>query len=363
MEPGPIHKAEDRVAMPNTKTKFGKQRATKKDVVGFSKQLGSFVVTAEMTCMPMVFMGAEASDNAIIFANQAFLRLTGYEEQEILGQSFNFLMESSADGGALTEIRTAFESARDLETMLRCRRKNNTSVWVKLFITPVRDDAGSLVQHVASFVDLTQHKNSEEHLRTLLLELNHRTQNTLATVMAIARLTLHDMTDEGTIATLDGRILALSKIYGLLGAENWDKLRLHDVLNEILLPFGVTERFSLHLDEIRLPREVMETLAMALHELAANAVKHGALSNGSGGRVAITCRLEAIPGKPQMRLLWHESGGPPVSPPEQKGFGSLQINGAAHQLNGTASLNFEPAGVVCEIIVPVSGEWDGHCAG
>ncbi len=349
--------------MPDAKTTSEKQQATRQDVVGFQKPLGSFVVAAETTCMPMVFIGAKVSDNAIIFANQAFLRLTGYEKQEVLGQSFNFLMEPVADGGALTEIRTAFEGALDLETILRCRRKNNTSVWVKLFMTPGWDDAGSLVQYVASFVDLTQHKDTEERLRVLLLELNHRTQNTLATMRAIARLTLHDMTDEGTIATLDGRILALSKIHGLLDAENWDKLRLYDVLNEILWPFGVTERFSLQLDEIRLPREAIQALAMTFHELAANAVKHGALSIASGGRVAITCRLEATPGKPQMRLLWQESGGPPVSPPEQKGFGSLQINGAAHQLNGTASLNFEPGGVVCEIIVPVSGDWDGNCAG
>lgn len=339
--------------MPDVKRKFGKQKVVEEDTVEFEKPLSSFVVAAETTGMPMVFTGAKASNNAIIFANQAFLRLTGYEQQEVLGRSFNFLMEPGADAGALAEILTAFEGTRDLETMLRCRRKNGTNFWVKLFITPGWDGAGSLVQHVASFVDLTVHKESEENLRLLLLEFNHRTQNTLATVIAIARLTLRGMTDEGTIATLDGRILALSKIHGLLGAENWEKLRLHDVIDEILRPFGLAERFSFLFDEIRLPREALVALAMVFHELAANAFKHGALSSAAGGRVAITCSLEAIPGGPQMRLLWQESGGPPVFPPKQKGFGSRQINGAAHQLNGTARLNFEPAGVVCEIIVPV----------
>ena len=349
--------------MPDLKTTYGKQKAGQEDLVGLDKPLGSFSVAAETTCMPMVFTGAKASDDAIIFANQAFLRLTGYEKQEVLGQSFSFLMEPGADGGALTEIRTAFEEARDLETTVRCRRKDGTNFWVKLFITPGWDAAGSIVQHAASFVDITQHKDSEEHLRVLLLELNHRTQNTLATVIAIARQTLRGKTDEGTIATLDGRILALSKIHGLLGAKNWEKLRLHDVADEILRPFGLAERFSLRFDEIRLPREALVALAMVFHELAANAAKHGALSNAAGGHVTITSCLEAVPGGPQMRLLWQESGGPPVSPPKQKGFGLLQINGAVNQLSGTAQLNFEPNGLVCEIIMPVSGEQDDHCSG
>jgi len=349
--------------MPDVKTKFRKQKAAKEDAVAFVEPLSSFVVAAETTGMPMVFTCAKASNNAIIFANQAFLRLTGYEQQEVLGRSFSFLMEPGGDAGALTEIQTAFEGTRDLETMLRCRRKNGTNFWVRLFITPGRDGAGSLVQHAASFVDLTLHKESEEQLRLLLLELNHRTQNTLATVMAIARQTLRGMTDEGTIATLDGRILALSKIHGLVGAENWEKLRLHDVVDEILRPFGLAERFSLLFDEIRLPREALVALAMVFHELAANAFKHGALSNAAGGRVAITSRLEAVPGGPQMRLRWQERDGPLVFLPKQKGFGTLQINGAANQLNGTAELNFEPAGLVCEIIMPVSGEQNGLLSG
>jgi len=335
---------------------FGKQEAAEQNVVGFEKPLGSFLVAADTTWLPMVFMGAKASGNAIIFANQAFLKLTGYEKQEVIGQSFDFLMEPGANAGALTEIRTALEGVRGLETTLRCRRKNGTNLWVKLFLTPEWDDAGGIVQYAASFVDITQHEEPEKHFRALLLELNHRTQNTLATVIAIVGQTLRSMTDEGTIATLDGRILALSKIHGLLGTENWARLRLQDMVDEILRPFDLKERFVLLFDELHLPREALVTLAMVFHELATNAVKHGALSNAASGRVAITCSLEAIPGGPQMRLLWQESGGPPVSPPKHKGFGSLQINGAAYQLNGTASLNFQASGIVCEIIVPLSGE-------
>jgi len=87
-----------------------------------------------------------------------------------------------------------------------------------------------------------------------------------------------------------------------------------------------------------------------------NARTHGALSNATGGKVAISCRLEAIPGGQQMRFHWQESGGPPVSPPVRKGFGSRQIEGLAQELNGTARLGYDSTGVICEIVMPVPGE-------
>jgi len=112
---------------------------------------------------------------------------------------------------------------------------------------------------------------TEDHLRFLLNELNHRTQNTLATVLAIAGQTLRGMTDEETIAILDGRILALSKVHGLLGAVDWDKVGLRDVLDEILRSFGLADRISFECDEVRLSPKALLSLAMVFHELAANA--------------------------------------------------------------------------------------------
>ncbi len=342
--------------MPDQETKAGKQEAAEADVGGFEKARGPFVVAAETTRMPMVFTDAKAADNPIIFANQAFLQLTGYSEQEALGQSFDVLTMPDADSKAMTEIRTAFQSGQDLERTLRCRRENGTDFRATLFLTPVRDDAGDVVQYFASFVDLSEHEKSEDRLRLCLLELNHRTQNALATAIAIAGQTLRGMTDDGTIATLEGRILALSKVHGLLGSENWDKVRLLDVFHEILRPFRLGDRVVLLCDGIVLPPKALLTLAMVVHELAVNARTHGALSNATGGKVAISCRLEAIPGGQQMQFHWQESGGPPVPPPVRKGVGSRQIEGLAQELNGTARLDYDSTGVICEIVMPVPGE-------
>jgi len=337
-------------------TKAGKQEAAEAEVVGFAKALGPFVVAAETTRMPMVFTDAKAANNPIIFANEALLELLGYDEQEALGQSFNFLIGPGTDSETLTALRKAFEAGQDLETTVRCHRKNGTDFRATVFLTRVIDDAGDIVQHFASFVDLTEEEKCQDELRFILRELNHRTQNALATVIAIARQTLRGMTDEATIATLEGRILALSKVHVLLGAETWDEVRLRDVVVEILRPFGLEDRIVIACDEIRLPPKALSTLALVVHELASNAVNHGALSRAGGGKVAITCGMESVPGGQQMRLRWQESGGPPVSPPVRKGFGSRQIEGLAQELNGTASLKYDPGGVVCEIVMPVPAE-------
>jgi len=342
--------------MPDEETKAEKQEAAEGAVGGFERARGPFVVAAETTRMPMVFMDAKAADNPIIFANQAFLHLTGYVEQEALGRSLDFLMMPGADSQVLTEIRTAFQGGQDLERTLRCRRENGTDFRATLFLTPVRDAAGDVVQYFASFVDLSEQEKSEEHLRFLLLELNHRTQNALATVIAIAGQTLRGMTDEGTIAKLEGRILALAKVHALLGAGNRDEIRLLDVLDETLRPLDLGDRIELACDRISLPPKALLTLAMVVHELAINARTHGALSNAAGGKVAVYCGLEAIPGGEQMQFRWQESGGPPVSPPAHKGLGSRQIEGLAQELNGTARLDYDSTGVVCEIIMPVPAE-------
>lgn len=95
--------------------------------------------------------------------------------------------------------------------------------------------------------------------------------------------------------------------------------------------------------------------------MATNADKHGALSTAAVGRIDITCGVDAIAQGKQMRLRWQESGGPAVSPPIRKGFGSRLIRGVAQEVNGEVRLDYDRAGVVCEIVMPVSGggEWAG----
>ena len=128
-------------------------------------------------------------------------------------------MARGADAEAVAQIEAAFEGSSDGDPEIRYRRNDGSVFWASVFISPVRDESGDVVQHFASFVDLTKHRQEQERLRFLLDELNHRTQNTLATVLAIAGQTLRGMADEEVINVFEGRILALSKAHSLLGAR------------------------------------------------------------------------------------------------------------------------------------------------
>ena len=344
--------------MPDDAEKSGKQKAAEADVEGFKDELGPFVVAAETTRMPMVFTDAKAAGHPITFVNEAFLKLTGYEEHEVLAQGFDFLMERGTDPEALREIQSAFGGARGLDTQVRYRHKDGSVFWVVIFISPVRDGSGAVVQHFASFVDVTRHKEEEDRLRFLLDELNHRVQNTLATVLSIVGQTLRHAEDREAVGLVEGRILALAKGHSLLGSRNWERVGLRDVISQMLRPFGLdgrqADRFSVRGSDARLQPKTALTLAMVFHELATNATKHGALSGSAAGKVDIVWQVEPTSEGERMWLRWQESGGPPVSPPSRKGFGSRLIErGLAQELDGEVRLDYAPAGLVCRIVMPL----------
>jgi PAS domain S-box-containing protein len=344
--------------MPSEENKSKEQKAAESEVEGFRKELGPFVVAAETTRMAMVFTDAKEANHPIIFANDSFLSLAGYDREEALGQSFDFLMGRPADPEALAQIEAAFAGRPESEFELCFRRKDGSTFWAAAFINPILDKTGDVVQHFASFVDLSKHKQEEDRLRFLLGELNHRTQNTLATVQAIAVQTLRGAANEEVVDAFEGRIMALSKAHSLLGRKHWETVGLRDVIDQILQPFGLNDlrvaRFSVEGDPVRLQPKAALTLAMLFHELATNAAKHGALSNGAAGKIDIAWQADPTPQGDRMRLRWQESGGPPVTPPGRKGFGSRLIEGGlAQDLGGEVRLDYEPLGVVCQIIIPV----------
>ena len=345
--------------MPSEENKSKEQKAAESEVEGFRKELGPFVVAAETTRMAMVFTDAKEANHPLIFANDSFLTLAGYARPEVLGRSFDFLMKRPADPKALAQVEAAFAGSSENDFEICFRRKDGGMFWAAVFISPVLDKTGDVVQHFASFVDLSKHKDEEDRLRFLLGELNHRTQNTLATVQAIAVQTLRGMANKEVVDAFEGRILALSKAHSLLGRKHWETVSLRDVIEQILPPFGLNDRqvarFWIDGDDVRLQSKAALSLAMLFHELATNAAKHGALSNGAAGKIDIAWQVEpTAQGDDRMQLRWQESGGPPVTPPSRKGFGSRLIErGLAQDLDGEVYLGYEPAGVVCQIIMPV----------
>ena len=343
--------------MSEIKNKSEEQKDAEADVESFRKDLGPFVVAAETTRMPMVFTDAKETDNSIIFANDAFLALTGYERDEVLGQSFNFLMARGTDTRALAQVEAAFDSNSEGGAEIRYRRKDRSMFWAALYISPVRDESGDIVQHFASLVDLTKSKQEQVQSNLMIDELNHRVKNTLSTVQSIVWQALRQTSDPEVIRdSIESRLFALSRSHDLLTREYWEGAGLLDLLNEALEPFGVAngraERFVIKGKNIRLTPKMTLALGIAFHELATNAVKYGAFSNEAGS-ILIGWANEPAPEGNRIVLRWQEKDGPPVTPPTRKGFGSRVIErGLAHELEGIVHLDYPMDGAACTIDFP-----------
>ena len=138
--------------MTDLRTGATKQAAAEANVKSFHDSLGPFVVAAEETRMAMVFTDAKTSDNPIIFANKSFLRVTGYEREEVLGRPFNSFA-SRADAAMLAAIKAEFSGGSETGSEFCYGRKDGSEFWATVLISPVRNESGEIVQHFASFVD------------------------------------------------------------------------------------------------------------------------------------------------------------------------------------------------------------------
>lgn len=344
--------------MTNVIAKTSDQREAEAEVESFRRDLGPFVVAAETSRMPMIFADATVDGHPIIFANESFLDLTGYDEREVLGQRFDFLVTRDTEPETLERLAAEFHNASHGNLEICCNRKDGSVFWAGLFISPVSNAGGEVVQHFASFVNLTAHKEEESESRMLIDELNHRVKNTLSTVQSIVYQALKTATDPAIIReSIESRVFALSRSHDLLSRENWKSAGLLDIVKEALEPFGVTdgraERFVISGNNYRFAPKAVLALSIAFNELATNAVKYGAFSNASG-RILISWVVQTAPDGNRLTLRWQEKDGPPVTPPYRKGFGSRVIErGLVHELDGAVDLDYRPDGVVCTISVPL----------
>lgn len=355
----------ERFAM--TETLPGSSDATTDEaqIEAFRNRLGPFVVAAEKTRMPMVFTAAAGLRNKIVFINGAFLELTRFQKEVVLGTDFLALMTKGTDQAAQAEVVAALEGTAEVEPVICYQRGDGTSFWASLFITPVWDEAGNVAQHFISLVDCTAQRESQRHCEMLIDELNHRVKNTLSTVQSITRQALRTTDDAVIIGELiEARLLALARSHDLLTAHSWAGSGLRELIDATLRPFmdsdGRPNRFKLDGPHAQLPPKSTLALGIAFHELATNAVKYGALSVDDG-KVEIHWTIETSETGDLLKLVWQEVGGPAVTPPTRKGFGSQILErGLKHELRGQVELAFPPKGVRCSMVLPIL---DGNVGG
>ena len=192
----------------------------------------------------------------------------------------------------------------------------------------------------------------------LIDELNHRVKSTLSTVQSIVTQALRRPAEPVAIReAIESRIMALSRSHDLLTSGNWEGAGLHDLVDTAMHPFQVvadrTERFMIVGDNVHLPPNATLAIAIALHELATNAVKYGAFSNDAG-TITIEWTVSQGANGERLGLRWQERDGPPVTRPSHKGFGSWVLErGLAHELGGKVALTFPVQGALCTIDVPL----------
>jgi PAS domain S-box-containing protein len=339
------------------------QKLAEAEVDRFRQQLGPFVVAAETTRMPMVFTDAERPGHRVVFANDSFLSLTGYNRSEVLGQSFETLVTRGTDARVLAQIKEEFAATaivpKDEDTPdaeIHCCQKDGSDIWAAIFISPVHDVSGKVTLHFVSLVDHTKHRQEQARCELLVAELNHRVKNTLSTVQAIAVQALRTSKDPMVVReSIQSRLFALSRSHDLLTRVEWQHAGLHDLVTTALEPFaqdGRSERVSISGENVLLPPKTILALGIAFHELATNAVKFGAFMN-EAGVIAIDWRIEPQCQGNRLVVRWRETGGPPVVPPTRRGFGSQVIErGLPHELHGTVHIDYPPDGVVCTIDIP-----------
>jgi PAS domain S-box-containing protein len=312
-----------------------------------------FASAVRTTRMPMVITDPRRPDNPIVFCNDAFVELTGYPRDEVLGRNCRFLQGPATRDDSVARVRTAIDARQPVQVDLLNYRKDGTTFWNALLVSPVFEE-GNLVYFFASQMDVTDRKRSEEHAFLLQRELDHRVKNTLATVQTLVDQTLRRASVPADVAAaVAGRLRALARSHDVMTREAWGSALVGDVVRGALDPLHdqVAERLRVEGPDVRIKSRIATMLSLAVHELGENARRHGALSNAAG---TVSVRWTVADG--HFHLTWREAGGPPVAAPATPGYGVKIIERVlAAEFGGTAELEFAEDGVVFQLDAPADG--------
>jgi PAS domain S-box-containing protein len=255
---------------------------------------------------------------------------------------------------ARAAIEEAIASGRSYRSEYRLLQPDGGEVWVESMGRVARDEAGRPVRLAGIALDVTERKRDEARRKLLLRELDHRVKNVLASVHSmLLQSRRHGGSMEQFVRSFEERLSAMGRTHDLLTARNWQGVSLRDLVATVLAPYRSERADAVVLagDDVELPPATAPTLGRALHELATNAAKHGALSVADG-KVAVSWRIAGAADARRLRLSWRETGGPPAAR-RRRGFGTLLIeNSISYELEGAARLDFTPQGLLCEIDFP-----------
>jgi PAS domain S-box-containing protein len=293
---------------------------------------------------------SKSLDGIVTSWNKAAERVFGYSAREAIGQPITLVIpqdRQSEEREILTRIRRG-ERIDHFETIRQ--RKDGSLIDISLTVSPVKNANGTIVGASKIARDITERKRTQDQIRVLAREAEHRSKNILANVQAIINLSQSD-TSESLKEVISGRIQAMANVHSLFVETRWIGAEVSAIAKQELGPYLDEHDTRVRIEGLPTVLEptAAQAIAVVLHELATNASKYGALSNAKGQIGLTWSRSED--GK--LTLRWTEVGGPSVKAPNRKGFGSRLIEGTISPLGGKVLFDWRSEGLVCEIAVPI----------
>lgn len=310
-----------------------------------------------MISAPNLIYVTDVARRRNVFINPQIYDALGYAPGELSGRSIKALNElvHPDDRDVLTDLNLSVRRVADgevREAEYRIRHADGDYRWFLIRETPFdRNDEGKVTQVLGTGLDINARKDADEHQKMLIRELHHRVKNILATVQAISSATgrsaktFTEFRDD-----FSDRLVSLGRTHSLLTREAWAGADLHEILKSELEPYlENTDRVTIEGPPVEIPRDIVISVGMAVHELTTNAVKYGALSVPEG-KVHVSIATDGAPVEPKLTMIWTESGGPEVKTPTRRGFGSLLLNRLlSSQLGGELAIDYRPAGIVARV--------------
>jgi two-component sensor histidine kinase len=284
------------------------------------------------------------------FANPTYLRLIG--EKDVVGRRLLDVLPDIEPEylDMIAQVRRTGEAfvGRGMQRTL-LREGVRQTLYIDFVAQPLLAEDGSVEAVFIEGYDVTEKEETEQRLKLVVQEVDHRANNLLAVLQSIATLTKGEDAEDLRRNIL-GRIHALARAHQLLSKARWGGADLQHLIEEELLPYalGNRERVRIHGPAMDLSPAEAQALAIGLHELATNAAKYGALS-APGGRIEVSWDRDPDGAR---HIRWQEEGGPKVTPPVRKGFGTRVLERTLQAARGRTQLSWRPEGLVCEFDLP-----------
>jgi PAS domain S-box-containing protein len=280
--------------------------------------------------------------------------MVGHPPEDIIGRTDEEILSGDSRDAVVALKKQSLVAGGPQEAEVAIRHNGGGPHWLDLHIEPLRDVTGHVVGLIGTAVDISTRKEHELHLHLLLRELTHRSKNLLAIIQAVARQTArHANSIEGFVTQFDARLQALATSHDLLVEESWHGASLNDLVALQMQPLGelLDRQISITGPTVLLKPEAAQALGLALHELASNAKKFGALS-APDGHVSVSWSVVRHLDGDSIAFKWDESGGPPVAPPTARRFGSVIIErNLERAIGGKVTLAFLAGGLRCDFVI------------